>query len=480
MKNYYLFYFTILLGLACSCTDEMVQFEQPVVSIPEFPSEQVVDSVYVNSNEVVALISKLAESSSFAKNLRHSRSVESAEIIPLNRDGKALAYIVNFPNESGFMIISGTKKYGPLLAYGESQSFKYNDSPVDPADFWLEAMMDKLSEQVYLQNDTISTCMNVWNGLLGYTNSCLATMSRSIDDYDMMELQQIRQDSIIEWSSHQDYEILNVYDPLTDDYNADLERWRGTEQLTYILYENEWEQLALGLRRSLPGEFVREESILTKWDYWCNSTFPYRWDENLNSYKPLPGSGALAAGQIMYYYRYPEYVDWSKMDVAETAKYMENQSISDFLYELGEESAASYSPGWTLIKPERLTSTITNYGYDAKLKKGLVGGSIPYIIYGKLNFPANSTPSYVHHYSIVSGFMSIFFEIRTSIYTFTGPRKFDECWFWREFYSNSLTKVDWLHFSFKDGYYDLKVKMPATTAYAKSFEILNTITIEKP
>ena len=118
MKNYYLFYFTILLGLACSCTDEMVQFEQPVVSIPEFPSEQVVDSVYVNSNEVVALISKLAESSSFAKNLRHSRSVESAEIIPLNRDGKALAYIVNFPNESGFMIISGTKKYGPLLAYG--------------------------------------------------------------------------------------------------------------------------------------------------------------------------------------------------------------------------------------------------------------------------------------------------------------------------------------------------------------------------
>ena len=71
MKNYYLFYFTILLGLACSCTDEMVQFEQPVVSIPEFPSEQVVDSVYVNSNEVVALISKLAESSSFAKNLRH-------------------------------------------------------------------------------------------------------------------------------------------------------------------------------------------------------------------------------------------------------------------------------------------------------------------------------------------------------------------------------------------------------------------------
>lgn len=480
MKKLFYIYSVLSIWLICACTDQdNIRFD----TVLEETTDALYDSVYVDKAEAEVVFTKLSDNFTFENRDLLSRTVISNNIASIVRNKRALAYVINLPNEGGFMIISGTKKYGPVLAYSEHGNFHYNDIPETPSDFWLESMLDKLSSQIELPVDSTEQYAVVWKDLLESTkrnNGCRQNCrSRYAGDYDMNELQMIMQDSIISWSQHGDYEIINLYEPLTGNESADIQYWKDTEQATYIVYENEWEQLTIGLKRpNGPSDYRRNETINTRWRLVYNSTFPYLFDEE-GSYQPLVGSGALAAGQIMNYYQYPNYIDWSVLNSSEYED-KDNPEISKFLFKLCEDAGSKYLRGWTLCEPKNLANAIASYGYKVSLIDGFNIGSIPCILYGNLKFPSNSTPSSVDHYITVSGTMSLYFETRIAIYTFTGPKEFNECWHWIDYFYNHLNKVDWNYGAINDGWYDLNVNMNFSGGVAKSFKISKSIIINKP
>lgn len=466
----------ILFSLLCSCSDYQDQVE--IVSNCSFASQnQVRDSVYVSSEEAIIAISKLRELVSPNDSVS-TRSMSYSEITPVTKDNKTLAYIVNFPNQGGFIILSGIKKYNPILAYSEIGNYQFNYFQDNPSDYWLEAMVNKLSNQAELPNDSVYEQINIWNAILGNSKSSdNLPKSRYADDYDMNELQMIMQDSIISWSQHQDYELINLYEPLTGDETADIRYWNDTEQATYILYENEWKQLTIGLRRPNGlSRFVQFETINTDWHSSCNSTFKYKID-SIGVFKPFVGAGALAVGQIMNYYRYPDSIDWEAMDTPECTN---NSYISDLLYKICEDSHATYRRHTTLCDPEKLVSATAGFGYDVTILDGLHMQSIPCVLFGKMYNRNGATPKWYEHYITVSGVMSLYFETRIAIYTFTGEKTFNECWHWIEYYSSQLHKINWHHGFINNGWYDLNVNMSLSGTDVESFKITKTINIEKP
>ena len=480
MKKLFYIYSVLSIWLICACTDQdNIRFD----TVLEETTDALYDSVYVDKAEAEVVFTKLSDNFTFENRDLLSRTVISNNIASIVRNERALAYVINLPNEGGFMIISGTKKYGPVLAYSEHGNFHYNDIPETPSDFWLESMLDKLSSQIELPVDSTEQYAVVWKDLLESTkrNGCRQNCrSRYAGDYDMNELQMIMQDSIISWSQHGDYEIINLYEPLTGNESADIQYWKDTEQATYIVYENEWEQLTIGLKRpNGPSKFLQEETINTKWHSSCNSTFKYKID-SLGTYKPYVAAGALAAGQIMNYYRYPEYIDWDAIYTPNYDDYDDNRYISDLLYKICEDTYASYQRTTTMIDPSNLVNALSGYGYDVNISEGLNRGSIPYILYGKIYNRSGSIPSWYEHYITVSGTLSLYFETRIAIYTFTGEKIFNESWHWIEYYSSHLNKIDWHNCDVNNGWYDLNVNMNCTGIAAKSFKILKTINIKRP
>lgn len=91
------------------------------------------DSVEVNLFEINRVIN--FHRNQFGK--KNSRSELTTMSMIKDDEGKPVAYVVNFSNEQGWIIISATKKYYPIVAYNESGNFNLDDMPT-PVAAWTE------------------------------------------------------------------------------------------------------------------------------------------------------------------------------------------------------------------------------------------------------------------------------------------------------------------------------------------------------
>lgn len=169
----------ILSVISFSCSDDYA-YNLNTIN-PEVKTE-VRDSEYVNTSELNAIISNLLLNDIFYNiSTPHSRNIsENFQTTPVYRNGKILAYIVNFPNESGFAIISGTKNYYPILAYNNEGSFNSTVDVNHPSILWLEGITKMIEDQKFLKSDSLIKYHNIWEDAINSETSPLTIKSRSI------------------------------------------------------------------------------------------------------------------------------------------------------------------------------------------------------------------------------------------------------------------------------------------------------------
>lgn len=95
----------------------------------------------IDTNNVVDSNKAIYVAQTFTNQLSPSRSL-SKEIKDVtevkNEQGNTSFYIVNFKNNNGFVIVSSTQDYMPILAYSEYGKFVFDESINNGVNLWLQ------------------------------------------------------------------------------------------------------------------------------------------------------------------------------------------------------------------------------------------------------------------------------------------------------------------------------------------------------
>ena len=79
--------------------------------------------------------------------------------------GEADYYVFNYPNEQGFVIVSGEDRAFPVLGYADQGGFSAMDMPENIAS-WLRAYQDQISEAVKQDWEASASVVSEWNSYL--------------------------------------------------------------------------------------------------------------------------------------------------------------------------------------------------------------------------------------------------------------------------------------------------------------------------
>ncbi len=237
----------------------------------------------------------------------------SAVITCTDAEKTPLLYISNFNDDAGFVIVSATKNYYPILAYSDEGNFTVDTSSM--AGLWIKAMEKEISWRI--KNDD-TTCTPHWSA---YETGDNNIVTRSIiPDYQ----------NIMWWRDEliHDIKYTNKYPPRRigdyheyGDFDGDsfcnMDEARGIFGSTAEILNSLSSQLSnLGYDPNVIlfhiknfSERIEQAPLLST--YWDQDS-PYNRNCPDNS---VAGCVPVAIGQILNYHRWPtHYITWSQMN----------------------------------------------------------------------------------------------------------------------------------------------------------------------
>lgn len=235
------------------------------------------------------------------------------EIHPiLNEEGTdTTAFVINYTNNNGFLIVSGTRDYYPILAYSEEGNFDVNK---EGCPLGVEIVLAEYERGMKNEIHTDSTNYALyWNALephdIRNVEQLKAISTRAGDDYF-----QYMESCIAEWRE-QGYTVYFI------DQNPGLPS--DTYQQWYQLAKDKtkenghiFSQSAFILERTTSESVMRGPLLTTEW----HQDYPYNQKlDKIDGEYPKAGCVAIAMAQIMKYHRWPSNYNWSAMSNRETA-----------------------------------------------------------------------------------------------------------------------------------------------------------------
>lgn len=346
-----------LLLAACQESNDILQ-----EMATDVKADTAITDTEQNHKVTPEIATKVAELYAFKGINTRSVTPQVSDIQTIKDDNsEVLMYVVNFANNSGYVLVSATKKYYPILAYAEQGRF---DANLKGVDIWLE---DEKNMMKMCLSDTTATYNLEW---LQYeqrdktSNSKIATRAES------------------NWPETLDWWWSEVGQELTSsDYQSDFENSHTRPGLltgNYCCHVDE-------ARSMLPGcesiysemaamcqsygfseedviyhirEFYTETRINPLLETNWTQGYPYNWKVE----KPL-GCVTVAVAQIMYHHRKPAYYQWDEINVDEKTEIQGN-----FFKELGEQLGIDYDTNEASANLGDAKRVLQRYGYSTSEK----------------------------------------------------------------------------------------------------------------
>ena len=317
MKRKFIFLAASAAIFLCACSNQEDFLVRGEVNVDQQVGHQTDD---VTASDIGTVVSEFFGG-------QRTRGVDYDTSAITDASGNAAIYVVNYKDNQGFLLISATKRYCPVLAYADKGNFDVSGIADSGLVDWHTETLSAIELAKQLPDDSIQKFRSMWQRYeQPQTSKALKTRKRSSSDPDVMRAQTILQDSVSAWIA-KGYTIFDIADgsPYAEEVKGAI----------YPLYEEEWERLSIGVNKS----FVKNKSIPnfveTKWHQqgFFNSCYPY-----VDGVRPLAGCGPVAAGQIMYYYKYPVRFDWDSMPLTDGS-----WSASSFLLEIANNANATFT-----------------------------------------------------------------------------------------------------------------------------------------
>lgn len=282
------------------------------------------------------------------------RVVETCKCIFAD-DGTPLIYVVNYANNDGFMLISATKKYFPIIA--ESDEGNFNISETDnahPAAMWLSQQCSTIANVGQLPESIKRIIDSEW---MAFSNPQLIENSRSSD----IEKPQVYYDSLKVWTLDPNIEVY-LYDDYinTQEYQSLSQTEKDNITAGIHMYGNEFygtpESSTIVLRYDTGKKVNTGELLKTKWrqNYGYNASVPSG---------VRVGCAPVAAGQIMKYHKQPTSISWDLMPDNKPSS-----ETSNFLYSLGQRMGIKYEDGKSEASDNQAKLALESYGYNVTLQ----------------------------------------------------------------------------------------------------------------
>lgn len=170
---------------------------------------QTTDSAVIETSRVTTdEVSQVATSFFRKMDVPETRS-SSYEISQIYDDsGNISMYVVNFANDGGFVIVSATKNFNPILAYSETGNYDVNGLMPPGLYQWQSEMSETVNYADELPADSTTVYRNMWSEYLPQetVQQPSQAATRAIVG-DMVQAQLILQDSVMAWNGRQGYTV---------------------------------------------------------------------------------------------------------------------------------------------------------------------------------------------------------------------------------------------------------------------------------
>lgn len=283
--------------------------------------------------------------------------------------GKPAIYVINYSNNGGFVLVSATKNYYPVLAYNKIGNYKIDGELPGALVLWREQVMDVISKSENLPIEEKRKHQKRWE-LYGEEDNASKEIEISRSNEENPEwyydAQTIVMNKKSEFLAKPNCEVYEITGSITGDDALDEEIREYVKMYIYPVYEEYWDVFSFVVKDTSPDEYTNVPNFMdTKWDqgYWTHvpSETYYNYGFPLvNNEIALVGCGGLATAQVMRYYEYPSSFNWNDMPANSPTA-----TTSAFLYDVAEACNSVYLSRETLTTQADCLSALQGYGYSA-------------------------------------------------------------------------------------------------------------------
>lgn len=439
--NYFALFALVLILVACSDND--YRFE-------EFDTPAAESQINVD-NSKVSIVDVLHVADAYNPNKITSRA-NNLDISELkDENGKTAIYVVNFGKDNGFVLVSATKDYYPVLAYADKGKFETDILRESGLSLWEDVTKSVIADAGNQPEDSIMKMREIWNSydISSTLQNSLKSRSSQYDEWYEYATR-IKEDSLTRWAK-EGHQILNIYDDfMGNPTESERIRHELSNGAMSPQYEEWWDELSVPIRKTIRRNVLIPYFVKTQWgqemDY--NAAFPYRNDGN----QAKVGCGPLAVGQIMKYYEYPNKYLWKEMD-----NFLDVYVKSTFLLDVAYACKANFNAadGGTETNVNNYVPAFEYFGYTAVKETNPnlrleLDNHRPILMRGedrKLNKA---------HAWIVCGYNYTNEEKNTYVYTFSSSQSFKALYSGNNSrYEDLVYYINWGFYGDYDGYYRL-------------------------
>ena len=428
------FLFLTLLGVVAfsSCNEDLENFNK---TVPNFATsivpETADDPSVVTQSNVANIVKQMS-----GKMKTRSNSAASYTVQAIDNGNTPLMYVVNFENNDGFIIISATKDYYPILAYSDTGNFDM-DNTVPGVSEWQGIMMKELKNSHLQPEDSVRKIRRLWSR---YDDNTIEKMkensqTRSLSNDELWELRMVIEDSITSWN-RQGFGVHDLSYNFFDTEQEYQEMVEGVHYGMYPEYIDNYQDLAVIVSKSVIIYSTKVDNfVLSTWDQGAdyNKYFPFQ------TYQKAPaGCGPVATAQVMRYYCHPQPYNWEDMPL----NYASDETAK-LLFDIAENSYAKYSDLETTTNFNGTSNALSVFSYtfkrgtDVDIEANCLA-KMPIITRGQ---EKNATAG---HAWVISGYDYEQICSQYEIWAFTGYRSFGK-WntYQQDHYSTEYQYMNW-------------------------------------
>ena len=329
----------------------------------------------------------------------------------IKEDGQDLMYVFNYEG-GGFVIVGSTRNYYPILAYSDEGSFELSDD-MGPVDVWLDETKVCIKNSGSLDDSTKSQMRNLWARYDGTyvdpTQEVLAArrpQTRSTgEDYCWDRIEALH---ALYGSEGWTFTTVSDAEQVFED--AGLSSYYADICYSAAQNHSALNETVIGYKN--PIHNIVEPRINTEW--YQRGPFG-----KLCPYK-VAGCGAVAAGQVMFYHKYPatmnwagESFTWSSTDIPQNP--VSSSKQPQLMRMLGQKFQMNYKPDSTSsTNVTKVVNGLDSLGYVVsqdtlntwRVKNELLVSGRPVIMFGTIS----TNPHDDGHFWVCEGTHEIIYD----------------------------------------------------------------------
>ncbi len=412
--------FALVLFTSCNYTDEPDRlFSGEDSTLKELQdimddNQRYLADVKVGEEEIFRLAGIIGQSELIGKKSA-SRAKDFIVAKLSNNRVNVPIYVVNYAEEGGFVLLSGTKTYHPVLAYSDHGHYDADEEKPGGLKIWEDESFAAMKWSESQPIETLKKFQVMWANLesllKGESSKGKAKkIQTGVNDFDPG----------VAWMNQVDAWLMAGYVvyPITQaeitGNSAIDERFRySAQQSIYPLYEEDWENYSAVVMKPYNNVQFKDNLISTNWYQYSSfndSCF------TSSGQQALVGCGPVAIGQVMRYFQYPSSYNWSNMP-----NNYSTPTTAQFLHDVGVTANVSYGVNATSMALNKVIPTLQNYGYVAnqgshsyERTKGCLALNRPVILSGILH---NQDGTSQGHLWIASGYRQTNTHVSYEVYT---------------------------------------------------------------